>query len=145
MLNRCGGGSFLESALNSWGLPIEDLLNNVARQVNEEAKNLPHMSWSPSIANLSKEFSENFFTKFVGWLIKPERKEPDLTPEVYAMASLLQSLVTNKKTKFQVLWTSIIYGLTRSRELVDLSRKLGFGVSYQDVKNLLASWARDET
>ena len=57
MLNRCGGDSFLEAALNSWGLLIEDLLHNVACQVNEEAKNLPHMSWPSSIANLSKEFS----------------------------------------------------------------------------------------
>ena len=61
------------------------------------------------------------------------------------MASLTQSLVTNKGTEFQVLWTSIIYGLTRSKELVDQSRKFGFGISYQDVKNLVASWARDET
>ena len=145
VLNRCRGGSFLESALNSWGLPIEDLLHNVACQVNEEAKNPPHISWPLSIANLSKEFSQNFFTKFVGWLIKLKKKEMDLTPEVYAMASLLQSLVTNKRTEFQVLWTSIIYGLTRSRKLFDLSRKFGFAISYQDVKYLLDSWARDET
>ena len=54
MLNLYGGGSFLESALNSWGLPIEGLLHNNAGQVNEEAKNLLHMSWPLSIANLSK-------------------------------------------------------------------------------------------
>ena len=54
VLNRCRGGSFLESALNSWGLPIEDLLHNVACQVNEEAKNPLHISWPLSIANLSK-------------------------------------------------------------------------------------------
>ena len=61
------------------------------------------------------------------------------------MVSLTQSLVTNKGTEFQVLWTSIIYGFTRSKELVDQSRKFGFGISHQDVKNLVASWARDET
>ena len=66
VLNRCGGGSFLESTLNSCGLPAEDLQHNIARQVNEEAKNLPHISLPPSIANLSKEFSQNFFTKFIG-------------------------------------------------------------------------------
>ena len=32
VFSRCGGGSFLESVLISWGLPIEDLLH-VARQV----------------------------------------------------------------------------------------------------------------
>ena len=38
VFSRCGGGSFLESALNSWGLPIEDLLHNVARQMNKMQK-----------------------------------------------------------------------------------------------------------
>ena len=81
----------------------------------------------------------------MGWLINPGKTDPDLTPEVYAIASLLQSLVTNKRTGFQVLMTSIIYGLSRSRELVDLFKKLGFGISYQDIKNLLASWGKAET
>jgi len=38
----------------------------------------------------------------------------------------------------------MIYGLTRSRELVDMNKKFGFGISYQDIKNLLATWAKDE-
>ena len=134
----------MESALNSWGLPIEDLLHNVARQVNEDAKGLPQMPWPPSIANLCAEAPENFLTKFVGWLINPGKTNSELTPEVYAMASLLQSLVTNKRTGFQVLMTSIIYGLSQSRELVDLCKKFGFGISYQDIKKLLASWAKAE-
>ena len=86
---------------------------------------------------------QNFLTKFVEWLINPGKTNPDFTPEVYAIASLLQSLVTNKRTGFQVLMTSIIYGLSR-RELVDLLKKFGFGISYQDIKNLLASWAKAE-
>ena len=40
--------------------------------------------------------------------------------------------------------TSIIYGLSRSREHVDLSMKFGFGISHQDIKNLSASWAKAE-
>ena len=84
VFSRCGGGSFLESALNSWGLPIEDLLHNVARQVNEDAKGLPQMPWPPSIANLCAEAPENFLTKFVEWLINSGKTNPDLTPEVYA-------------------------------------------------------------
>ena len=61
------------------------------------------------------------------------------------MASSLQSLVTNKRTEFKVLWTSIIYELTWNRELADPSRKFGLGISYQDIKHLLVSWAIDET
>ena len=40
--------------------------------------------------------------------------------------------------------TSIIYGLSRSRERVDLCKKFGFGISYQDIKNLLGSLAKAE-
>ena len=75
VFSSCGEGSFLESALNSWGLSIEDLLHNVARQVNEDA-------------NLCQEALENFLTKFVGWLINHGTRNPDLSPEVYAIASL---------------------------------------------------------
>ena len=71
-------------------------------------------------------------------------KMQDLTLEVYLIASLLQSLVTNKRTGVQVLMTSIIYGLSQSRELVGLCKKFDFGISYQDIKNLLASWAKAE-
>ena len=70
-------------------------------------------------------------------MINLGKTNPDLTPEVYAIASLLQSLVTNKRT-------GIIYGLSRSTELVDLCKKFGFGISYQDIKDLLASWAKAE-
>ena len=107
----------MESGLNSWGLPIEDLLHNVARQVNGDAKGLPQMPWPRSIAHLCAESPENFLTKFVEWLINHGKKNPDLTFKVYTIASLLQSLVTNKQTGFQVLMTSvsIIYGLYRCR------------------------------
>ena len=134
----------MESALNSWGLSIEDLLHNVARQVDEDAKGLSQMPWHPSIANLCAEAPENVLTKFVGWMINPEKTNPDLTPEVYAIASLFQSVFINKRTGFQVLMTSIIYGLSRSRELLDLCKKFGLDISYQDIKNLLASWAKAE-
>ena len=77
-------------------------------------------------------------------MINPGKTNPDLTSEVYAIASLLQSLVTNKRTGFQVLMTGIIHGLSRSRELVDLCKKFSFGISYQNIKNLLASWAKAE-
>ena len=124
------------------GLSIEDLLHNVARQKNEDAKGLPEMPWPPSIANLCAESPENFLTKFLKWLINSRKTNPDLISEVHAIASLSQSLVFNKQIEFQVLMTRIIYGLSRSRELVDLCEKSGFGISYQDIKNLLASWAK---
>ena len=58
------------------------------------------------------------------------------------MASLLQASITKKGTPFQVLLTSLIHGLSRSRELVDNSQMCGIGISYQDVKNLFPTWAK---
>ena len=42
------------------------------------------------------------------WLINHGKKNPDLTSKVYTIASLLQSLVTNKRTGFQVLMTMLV-------------------------------------
>ena len=61
-------------------MPIEDLLHNVARQVIEDAKGLPQIPWTPSIANLYAETPENFLTKFAGCLMNPGKTNPDLTP-----------------------------------------------------------------
>ena len=58
------------------------------------------------------------------------------------MASLLQASITKKGTPFQVLLTSLIHGLSRSRELVDNSQMCGIGILYQDVKNLFPTWAK---
>ena len=79
---------------------------------------------------------------FVGWLRNPEQKQRSSTTQVIATASLLQALITKKKTPFQVLWTSLIYGLSRSRELVDNSRMCGISISFQDVKNLFETWTK---
>ena len=129
-------GSFPESAINSWGLSIEELLKNVARRINEEIKSLPQMQWPPTIDEVSAVPSENFLTLFVEWLEGPDKRkrETDKLPNDFVIASLLQYLVTRKRTNIQVLLTNVIYGLTRSRELVDIFQKLGLGISYQDIK-----------
>ena len=47
--DRSNGGTFLEYAVNSWGLNIEDLLRNVARQINTEINKLPQMPWPHTV------------------------------------------------------------------------------------------------
>ena len=94
------------------------------------------MPWPPSLDSITTEDPENFLTQFVEWLVSPEEKQVDLSSEVYAIASLLQSFVTGKRTAFQVLWSNLIYSLSRNKELLNLSRKFAFGVSNQDVRNL---------
>ena len=60
------------------------------------------------------------------------------------LASLLQSHVSKKRTALKAKLSCTLYGLTRSREIIDLIRKLGLGISYTDVKNLYASWTKQE-
>ena len=64
-----------ESAINSWGLSIEEVLKNVARRINEEIKSLPQMQWSPTIDEVSAVPSENFLTLFVEWLEGPDKRK----------------------------------------------------------------------
>ena len=68
-------GSFPESAINSWGLSIEELLKNVASRINEEIKSLPQMQWPPTIDEVSAGPSENFLTLFVEWLEGPDKRK----------------------------------------------------------------------
>ena len=62
--DRSNGCTFLESAVNSWRLNIEDLLRNVARQINTEINKLPQMPWPPTVEEVCGEISENFLTSF---------------------------------------------------------------------------------
>ena len=61
-------------------------------------------------------------------------------PVILTVAFLLKSLINNKTSALKAKLSCPIHGLTRSRELVDVFKKLVIGISYQDVKNLYASW-----
>ena len=82
---------------------IEDLLRNVARQINTEINKLPQMPWPPTVEEFTGKISKNFLTSFVGWLRNPEQKQPSSTPQVIAIASLLQALITKERTPLQIL------------------------------------------
>ena len=83
--DKSNGSTFLESAVNSWGLNIEDILRNLACQINTEINRLPQMPWPPTVEKVCGEISENFLTSFVGWLRNPAQEQPRSTPQVIAM------------------------------------------------------------
>ena len=137
------GGSFLEAAINSWGIPLEKLLKNVACRIHEEIKTVPVNNWPPTIEEMEdEEVPINVLTRFVGWLKSPNEKDSELTPKVKYIAAALQSLICGNRTKQQIQLTSTMYGLTRNKELVNVLKQAGFGISYDDIKNLYASWAK---
>ena len=104
-------------------------MKNVALQIKEKAKHLQQMQWPSTIEEACEKMDDNLLTEFVSWLRSPNPNEVKDLPKVYAIASLLQSFITRKRTNFQVQLTNIIYGLTRSRELVDVMKKMGLGIS----------------
>ena len=60
------------------------------------------------------------------------------------LTSLIQSHLSKERTSVKTPVSCTLYGLTRSREVIDVLGKLGIGISYHDVKTLYASWAKQE-
>ena len=81
--------------------------------------------------------------KFICWLKNPD-KIFELNPESLMLSSLVKSHLTKKKrTTMKTKLSCTIHGLTRCREIIDIIRELGLGISYQDMKNLYATWTYD--
>ena len=85
--------------------------------------------------------------KFVTWLISPTTKDfsgPCENPVVNSISSILESLIKRRRTSFQTQLSVTVHGLTRSKEIVDLLKRFGLGISYNDVLNLHEAWAKHE-
>ena len=94
------GGNFLEAAINSWGIPLDKLVKNVAQRIRVyEKERTPAYKWPPTIEEMEDEMeTTNTLTKLVGWLKSPNKKEPELSPKIPYIASALESLVCGKRT-----------------------------------------------
>ncbi len=140
------GRTYLEAAINAWGVDAEQLIYAAARCLKEELADVPEMNWPPDILDLeSKDKPHHLIVKLLMWLKKPMTKkiDPDYEdPAIHALASLLFSYITGKKCSFLVQMSVTLHGLTRSRELVDLLKSFALGISYNDVFSLYDSWAR---
>ena len=62
-------------------------------------------------------------------------------PRITTLSSLLLSFITGNRTSLQASLSVTLHGLTRSREITDILKKLGLGISYRDVLSLYESWA----
>ena len=56
------------------------------------------------------------------------------------LSSLLLSFITGNRTSLQASLSVILQGLMRSREITDILKKFGHGISYRDVRALYQSW-----
>ena len=147
MFDNNAGGSFIEAALYSWGVTDDQLFNTVARRLKERFSEDEGITWPPKIKEVENdETPDPLLYKFLQWLHNPSVKEvlSYTDPTKIMLSSLLKSYISRKRTQMKVRLSVTIHGLTRSRELVDLLRTFGLGISYNDVKTLYASWTNQE-
>ena len=122
----------------------EQLLNNVARRLKEKLTAESDLSWPPHVVELEDVKEPHMFLrKLLTWLKDPNIQ--DFTemcddPQTVALSSLLLSFITGNRTSFQASLSVTLHGLTRSREITDILKKFGLGISYRDVRSLYESW-----
>ena len=80
------------------------------------------------------------------WLVSPEVKtfETCSNPVIVTRASLLKSFTCGKRTFSKVKLSITLHGLTRSRKIIDICKKLGLGISYSNVLQLHSAWTKYE-
>ena len=98
------GGSFIESAINFWGISIDSMLKHIAKYMRENFRNKEIMTWPPSTADLDTDSSiPEEMLKFLIWLDEPSATTFEFhDPRVVSIGDILLSYITNKRTKFQV-------------------------------------------
>lgn len=141
------GSSFIEAAVNAWGISDEQLINLLAKRMIANVKEEDVMKWPPTLEEMkSEEASSDILTKFLLQLKKHPNKEKNkcMEPDIHFISSILKSLITGKRTILKTILSCTLYGLTRSKEIINLTQKFGVGISYQDIKNLYATWASHE-
>ena len=55
LYDTAGGGSYIEAAINSWGITEEQLLNTAAHRIKESVSRETPMYWPPHIDSLEKD------------------------------------------------------------------------------------------
>ena len=100
------GGSYIEAALKSWGIPSDDLLFNVAKRLKNDLKSVDKFKWPPKSSALETPTKvPESILKFMTWLRNPTTNatvnEDD--PKILGLSDLLYGFITNERTQFKVL------------------------------------------
>ena len=99
------GGSYIEAAIYYWGISDEQLLNNVARRLRKKFTEEVGLSWPPRVDELENiEEPHELLRQLLTWLKDPDSNyftEACHDPQISALASLLFSFITGKRTSFK--------------------------------------------
>lgn len=97
-------GSYVEAAINSWGLSDEHLFKNVASRMRKQSQNAPNFAWPPHASELEKTTEPMpEIIQLLTWLNNPNQAintEPDIRTQ--AVSDIVEALMTGKRTHFQV-------------------------------------------
>lgn len=140
--DTAGGGDYVEAAMLSLGITDEQLIQNLAPRLSKKIKDTSTVPWPPRIDHLeeAEEVCEQLL-QLLTLLKQPTRKTVDLSPATLSVASIITYHVTGQRTSTAVNLGLTVYGMTRSKDLVDTLHKSGVCISYSDALLLYDHWA----
>ena len=120
------GGTYIEAAINFWGISEDHMLKIVAKILKEKAKKFRNMEWQPHPCQLEKPPTlPEELVKFLNWLKYPSSKGNDFMedPKLVLLGDILLAYISNKRTNFQVNRTlvNLKYGYTAVFSLSEFS------------------------
>ena len=99
-------------------------------------------SWPPKKPQLEKpEVLNPLLIEFLSCLKTPKVSSPERDPLALSLACTLTSFITKQRRKILINDSVTPHDITRSKELVDIFYKQGFGISYPDILHLRDWWA----
>ena len=107
------GGTYIEAAINSWGIDKEHLMNNVARHLRDTLKDHPMQEWPPHSDRLKEEKQPpEELRRFPTWLRNPSTTDfaDDCEdPVITALSDILLAYITKQRSFFQVINHSLLF------------------------------------
>ena len=99
------------------------------------------VSLPPKISQLEEpEVLNPLLIEFLSCLRTPKVSSPERDLLVLSPASGLTSFITKHRTKILINNSLTLHGIPRSKELLEIFCKQGFGISYADILHLRDWW-----
>ena len=145
MFDKEKAGNFIEAAMNCWAVTDEKLVEILGSRLRENVINTAEkLSWPPTVSELIDDpTSHPLLLSLLNCLSGKSPQSSPSSQDIY-LADILQSHITNHRTRLKTQFAVSLHGATRSRELSDTAADIGIANSYKDVQYLYDFWGFDE-
>ena len=142
--DKNNGGSFLEAALNCWGVTDERLFEIAGKRLRENVTSSTEpMKWPLRTAELcSYQEPHALLHSFVKEL--SAKSDDEKSSESLFLTDILQSHITGKRTPLKTKFAVTLHGSVRSKVLSELAADMGIASTYKDVQYLYDTWALND-